>query len=146
MHSKGQQESIASLRHIKIQRLNQTATGNDMNFQRSRIVFDASKCLRYQRPGETCCNCVRMLQGLTVQVKKRAEQRSSSRFIMCVFGIHDSAFKKTQRGRRCGTSVDSRKLKRARDYKDSARYLEDEPAISNAHARPRKNSYRYGHI
>ena len=34
--------------------------------------------VRDQRPGETCCGCGRMLQGITEEVNKQAEQRISS--------------------------------------------------------------------
>ena len=74
------------------------------------------RCLRYQRPGETFCGCGRMLQGITDEVKKQAEQRSSSRYIMYVPGIHDIALKNTQRSRRNGKSEESQKLQRAKDH------------------------------
>ena len=61
-----------------------------------------------------------MLQGITEGVKKQAEQRISSRFIMYVPVVHDSALKKTESGRRDGKSAGSQKPKRARDYFDSA--------------------------
>ena len=51
------------------------------------------KCLRYSRPGETCCICGRMLQGITDEAKKQAEQRISSRYIMYVLGFCDLALK-----------------------------------------------------
>ena len=60
------------------------------------------------------------VQGITEGVKKQAEQRISSRFIMYVLGVHDLILKKTQRGRRNGKSAESQKLKRARDYWNSA--------------------------
>ena len=64
---------------------------NDMKFERSRIVCNAKK-RRYSRPGETFCCCGRMLQGITDEVKKQAEQRIS-RYIMWVSGIHDLVLK-----------------------------------------------------
>ena len=85
-----------------------------MKSQRSKIVLYAN-VLSNRRPGVTCCGSGRMLQGITEKVKKQAEQRMSSRFIVYV------AFTK---------------LERARDHSDSAqkhncgtiveRYLEDE--------------------
>ena len=56
------------------------------------------RCLRYQRPRETFCGCdFCLLQGIIDEVKKQAEQRSSSRYIMYVPGIHDIALKNTQK-------------------------------------------------
>ena len=40
------------------------------------------KIFKYQRPGETFCTCGIVRQGITAEVKKQAEQRISSRFIM----------------------------------------------------------------
>ena len=47
------------------------------------------KHLRYRRPGEQHCGCGRVLHGITEEVKKQAEQRVSSRFIMYVLGTND---------------------------------------------------------
>ena len=47
------------------------------------------RCQRYQRPGETFCGCGRMLQGITEEVKKQAEQRISSRPTTHVLVTHD---------------------------------------------------------
>ena len=88
-----QKVSNTILCHIKMQRRmwNKTVTWNDMKFQRSRIVFNAmQKCLRYSRPVETCCDCGRMLQDITEVVKKQAEQRINSRYMMYVLRIHDA--------------------------------------------------------
>ena len=60
-----------------------------------------------------------MLQGITEEVGKQAEQRISSRFIMYAPVIHDQALTKTP-GRRCGKSEASQKLNRAEDYLHSA--------------------------
>ena len=63
-----------------------------------------------------------MLQGITEEVKKQAEQRINSRFIMYVLGIHDLALEKPK-----GVDVvdtlqkAKKKLERARDYLDSAK-------------------------
>ena len=73
------------------------------------------RCLSYSRPGEKFCGCGRD------EVRTQAEQRICSRFIMYVPGIDDSALENAQRGRRHGTSQKSQKLKRAKDYLDSAR-------------------------
>ena len=77
-----------------------------------------------------------MLQGSTEEVKKQAEQRNNCRIITYVPGILNLALKNTRRGRRHGNSAAWQKLKRARDYLNSAekqscgtileRYLEDE--------------------
>ena len=53
-------------------------------------------CFKYQRPGETCRTCGRILDGITEEVKKQAEQRINSRFIMYVpwhsqVGIEDNS-------------------------------------------------------
>ena len=55
-----------------------------------------------------------MLQGITDQFRKQAEQRMSSRFIMNVPGICGSAEKNTQKGRRYGKSEQSQKLKKSK--------------------------------
>ena len=39
-------------------------------------------CLRHSRPGETFCTSRSLQQGITEEVKKQAEQRTKSRFIM----------------------------------------------------------------
>ena len=54
------------------------------------------KCSRYRDQAKHFCGCGRMLKGITKEVKKQAEQRISSRFIMYVRGIHDLALKNTQ--------------------------------------------------
>ena len=41
-----------------------------------------------------------MLEGVTEEIKKQAEQRINRRFIMYVRGLHQLALKITQRGRR----------------------------------------------
>ena len=60
------------------------------------------RCFRYHRPAETCCGYGRLLQCITEKVKKQAEQRISSRYIMYVLSIHDLALQNTHRGRRHG--------------------------------------------
>ena len=63
------------------------------------------RCLRYHRPGETCCGYGRFFAMHHRQgQKKQAEQRISSRYIMYVLSIHDLALKNTHRGRRHGKS------------------------------------------
>ena len=62
-----------------------------------------------------------MLQGITEEVKKQADQRIHSRIIMYVPGVDDLVVKNAQRGRRSGTSAKSHKLKRARDCLNSPR-------------------------
>ena len=67
----------------------------------------------------------------------------SSRYIMYVPGIHGLALKNTQMARRNGKSEESKKLKRAKDYLDSAhkqhcrtiveRYLHDEQHQKRMH-------------
>ena len=56
------------------------------------------------------CGCGRMLHGITEKVKKQAEQRNSSRYMMYVPGTDDSVLKKTQRGQRYGKTQQSQKL------------------------------------
>ena len=51
-------------------------------------------CFKYQRPGETFCTSGSILQGITAKVKKQAKQRTNSRFIMYVLGVHKLALKK----------------------------------------------------
>ena len=68
-------------------------------------------CFKYLKASETFCTCARMLQGVTEEVKKQAEQRVNSRFITYVPGIHNSALKNTQRGGRWGKSEESQKSK-----------------------------------
>ena len=68
--------------------------------------------IKYPRLGETTCG--RIPQSITEEVKKEAEQRINSRFI-----IHNEALLKG--GRRYGNSAESLKLKKARDYLGSAK-------------------------
>ena len=102
-------------------------------------------CFKYQRPGDTFCICGSVLQGITAEVKKQAEQRIIGRFVVYVPGVHKLALKKIQRGRPYGNSAGSQKLKRARDYLGSARklnygtiverYFEDEKYQMRLHER-----------
>ena len=55
-----------------------------------------------------------MVQGIAEELKKQAEQRISSRFIMYVLDIHDSGVRNTLRVRRFGKSAASQKRIRAR--------------------------------
>ena len=61
-----------------------------------------------------------MLQGITEEAKKQAEQRISNPFVLYLPVIRDLALKKTQRSQRVGKSEESQKLKRGKDYFDSA--------------------------
>ena len=70
---------------------------------------------------------------VTEEVKKQAEQRINSRFIMYVLGIHKLALKKTQRGRRYAHSAESQKLKKAMDYLDSAKKHNDGTIVARYH-------------
>ena len=56
----------------------------------------------------------KMLKSLTEEVKKQAEQRISSRYIMCVLGIHDLALKIPEGGRRYGKSGESQKTQKSK--------------------------------
>ena len=75
-----QKESMTIMHHIKIQKLmlNKMATWSDMIEDRVQCQI----CLGYHRPGEACSICGHMLQRITEEVKKQAEQRIRSRFIM----------------------------------------------------------------
>ena len=96
------------------------------------------KCLRYWRPGETFCGCGLLLQGITDELKKQAEQRINSRYIMYVPDIHDRS-----KGADAMENLMSHKLKRAKDYLDSShkhncgmvgeRYLNDEQYQKRKH-------------
>ena len=55
-----------------------------------------------------------ILQGISEEVKKQAEQRINSRFIMYVSGVHNKALKNNQRRRLLGKSAESQKLKKAK--------------------------------
>ena len=72
-----------------------TASVNDMKCQRSLIVCQCQICITHHRPGETFCTCGRMLQGITEEDKKQAEQRIKNRFTMYVPGNHNSELKST---------------------------------------------------
>ena len=54
-------------------------------------------CFKNQRPGHTCCTCGSFLPGITAEVKRQAEQRINSRFIMYVPGVHELAWKNIQK-------------------------------------------------
>ena len=67
------------------------------NLERHEVfkIVDRVQCrnwLRHSRPRETYCGCGRMLQGITDEVWKQAEQRISSRFIVYALGFYDLAF------------------------------------------------------
>ena len=62
----------------------------------SRLLFCIisryrNSCFQYQRPVRHVCFWCSMLQGMTEEVKKQAEQRTKRRFIMDVLGIHNLA-------------------------------------------------------
>ena len=59
--------------------------------QAAHVVLVCQRCQRCQRLGETLFGCGYMLQGITEEVKKQAEQRISSRFIM--YGRGNSQFR-----------------------------------------------------
>ena len=96
-----------------------------------------------------------MLQVITEEVKKLAEQRINSRFIMYVPGVHNLALKNIQRGRRYGNSAESHQLKKARAYLGPTekqnygtvveRYLEDEQYQLRMHE-TRIHAIRHGRI
>ena len=77
-----------------------------------------------------------MLQGITEEVKKQAEQRINSQFIMWVRGIQKLALKNAQRVDVMETLQNHKTIKMTRDYLESAkkhnygtiveRYMEDE--------------------
>ena len=59
--------------------------------------------------------CGSMLQGITEEIKKQAEQRINSRFIMYVPGVHNVALKNTQKGvDAMEKSAESRKLQKSK--------------------------------
>ena len=65
----------------------------------------------------------RVLQGITEEVKKQAEQRISGRFIMCVPGVHVS-IENIPKGVHTVENLQNRKnSKRAKVYLDSAQKL-----------------------
>ena len=80
--------------------LNSRQIDDDQRFDRllhcitSKIVFNATLALNIQDQA----------------VKKQAEQRINSRFIMYVPGIHNLSLENTQWGRRYGNSAESQKL------------------------------------
>ena len=122
MHSKRQKIEHNHASHPDSEiRDEQTATLERHEMSKMEDRVQCPKWCRYSRPVETCCGCGRMLQGLTKEVKKQAEQRISSRFIMYVLGIHKSALKNIQGSRRCGNSAESQKHTRARDNLNSAK-------------------------
>ena len=56
-------------------------------------------CFKCQRPGETFWTCGSILQDITEEVKRQAEQRNNSRLIMYVPRLHSLALKKIQKSR-----------------------------------------------
>ena len=54
------------------------------------------RCLRYSRPGETFLRLWTYVASTTDEIKKQADQRISSRFIMYV--LHDFAMEKKPKG------------------------------------------------
>ena len=152
------EKTITTVYHIEIQKIIacRKATWNDIKFFKIEDRVQCDTCFKYPRRGKTqrvipssqqaagdrehrkqVEHCqIHALRGSTEEVKKQAEQRINSRFIMYVLGVHTSALKNIPRGRRCGHSSESQKLKRAGDYLDSVkthscgtiveRYLQDE--------------------
>ena len=55
-------------------------------------------CFKYQRPGETFCTCGSILRGITEEVKKQAEQRINSQFIMVRSGSSQIRFEEHGKG------------------------------------------------
>ena len=91
-------------------------------------------CFKYQGPGETFWTCGRKLHGITQEVKKQAEQRMNSRFIM-----YTSWHWRIPKGVDVKETLQNhtkKKLQKARDYLNSTmkhnygkiveRYQEDE--------------------
>ena len=78
--------------------LYKTAIWNDMRFQRSRIVCNAKDTRDQAKHLVFVVVCCRASPKRPK--KKQAEQRISSRYIMYVLSIHDSALKNAHRGRR----------------------------------------------
>ena len=115
-------EWITTLCHIKIHRfkLNKTATLERHEVLKIEDRVQCRMCFAHQRQGETCCIGGIILQGITEEVKKQAEQRINCRFIMYVPGIHKLALKNNQIGRSYGKSAESKKNKRARYYVEFA--------------------------
>ena len=90
----------------------ETRAPQNCNLERHEVSKIADRvrcqfCFTYQRPRDNFFSCGSTLQGITEEVKKQAEQRISSRFIMYVFGFHNLPLKNTQRGRRYGNSAES---------------------------------------
>ena len=112
------QKTLIATRHpIKLQKimLCRTATWNDLQFLRSIIV------LKYQRPGETFRTCGSILQGITAKGQEAGRTTNQQSIDHVRLGVHKIASKNIQRGRRCGNSAESQKLKNARDYLGSAK-------------------------
>ena len=96
-------------------------------------------CFKYQRPGATFCTCGSMLQGISEEVTKQAEQRINSRFIKYVRGILKLALKITQVGRRYGNSAEPEKhknCKRLLGFRKEAQIHNDRGAPPRGRAAP----------
>ena len=111
------------------------------------------RCLRYHRPGKVFCGYGLMLHGITKEVKKQAEQRIGSRYIMYVPTIHDVAWEYPN-GSTLWKIGKSQKLEnREKDHFDAAKkkncgqivklHLHGEQ-YQMAHARTRIHADRYG--
>ena len=106
--------------------------------------------LQISRPCEGFWSCGSIPQGITEEVKKQGQQPINNRSTMTVLGIHNLAYKNTQRGRRYGNSAESQKLKNANDYLGSAKkhnygtIVERSRAVPSAHARTRTRAIRHG--
>ena len=72
-----------------MQKIHAEHNGNMERHEVSKIEdrVQCRRCPRNSRPGETLCGCGRVLQGITEEVRKQAEQRISSRLIMYVPGM-----------------------------------------------------------
>ena len=119
-----QKKSITSMYHSEIQKSCSTRRILERYEEwRSKIVFNATHALKISKTGRDICTSGSVLQGFTAEVKKQAERRINSRFLMHDTGVQKILLKNSRRGRRYGNSAESQTLKRARGFMGSARRL-----------------------
>ena len=111
--------TITTLYHTQILKivLHRTVFWNDMKFLKIEDCVQCHTCCTYQRPGVTFCSCGSIQQGITAagQGGDRATNQQSIHHVRpwtSQFSIEEYS-----KGRRCGNSAESQKLKRLPEFR-----------------------------
>ena len=143
-----QEKSIATLYYIEIHKLMfyKTETWNAMKLQRVKIVLMQSM-FQIERPGETSCSCVSILQALPRRSKCT---QSNQRSILHVRRWNSQVgIEKYQRGRKLCRNTKSKRLlgfRKETQLRNDRGALPRGRAVPNAPARTRIPAIRHGII